>query len=174
MFTTLAKNYAQSLFASNTKCQRDLDKLATISQDALCRSFILDPDSSIADIKTIFYSVIEKNKYLDAFLDILIHNKRCYLLPQIAAAYQHISLSARGITPVSVRSAYKLSSNQKNMLTQLVQESLGPDTQPDMEYSLDPKLIAACQIQYNNTVLDLSLQAQLEHLQQHILGVTYG
>lgn len=100
------------------------------------------------------------------FINILIDNKRLSLLPWIHESFVDARKLARGITDVTIISAFELEPKQLEMLTASIEKKFNIKAAPKVE--VDKELIGGVKIVIGDMVYDDSIKGRLEALKKHL------
>jgi len=106
------------------------------------------------------------------FLELLAHNRRLRLLPQIAAQYEERRSQAEHIADVEVVSARELTAQQSSTLEAALQRRLGCTVR--LHARVDPALLGGAVVHYGDFVVDGSLRRRVERLAAEIGGSGVG
>lgn len=99
-----------------------------------------------------------------AFLDVLGHNRRLTLLPEIADAYEGLKQQAERRLQVRVVSAMPLDEQQSQRLREALAKRFECDVELDTE--VDQDILAGAVIYAGDQVIDGSLRGRLSRLSQ--------
>lgn len=94
------------------------------------------------------------------FVRVLIGSDRVGLLPQIAALFENLKNDAEGVAEATIESAFPLSDAQVAELKTALEKRFGKRIEATV--SVDVALIGGARVTVGDTVLDGSVQAQLE------------
>jgi F-type H+-transporting ATPase subunit delta len=101
------------------------------------------------------------------FLKVVSRHGRLELLRPIARVLKKLYAERSGVTEVEVRVATELSDAVRNEIQQRLQRALG--TQPVLNVTIDPALIAGIWVRVGDRVFDGSIRTQLEHARRHMI-----
>jgi len=94
------------------------------------------------------------------FVRVLVEADRVALLPQIAALFDLLRNDAEGVAVARIDSAFPLSEQQLSELTAALERRFGRKVEATV--GIDPTLIGGARITVGDTVIDASVQAQLQ------------
>lgn len=100
------------------------------------------------------------------FLLVLLERNRIGLLSQILEAYRLLLDERAGIARVNVLSAEPLGVEVRNRLEKAMRRVTGK--QVKLEYQIDKSLIAGLKVQVGSTVIDGTVQIELEQLRRQL------
>lgn len=172
----IAKRYAQSLIElSNEQNSTDAvlnDMRAVIdaaeeSNDfrAFLKSPLIKEDKKAAILNRIFGGF---NELSHKFNNLLIKNKREYLLPLIAEEYIAKVNDERGIIPMTLTSATKLSTEVRDSIVDKLNAKL--NAKIELTETIDESLIGGFVVRMGDTKIDASVSYQLEKMKQSLLS----
>jgi F-type H+-transporting ATPase subunit delta len=95
-------------------------------------------------------------------LELLVHNRRLGLLPEIAAQYEALRAQAENIVDVQVTSARELTAEQSAKLQAALERRLGRTVR--LHASVDAALLGGAVVHYGDFVIDGSLRRRVERL----------
>jgi F-type H+-transporting ATPase subunit delta len=102
------------------------------------------------------------------FLELLAHNGRLPLLPEIAVQYEELRAEAERIADVEVSSAQALSPEQSVALKGALERRLGRAVR--LHESVDPALLGGAVVRFGDFVVDGSLRRRVERLAASVTG----
>jgi F-type H+-transporting ATPase subunit delta len=165
---TVARPYAEAAFA----LAREGNALpvwssmlryagAVIADPAMARA-LDNPKLTVAERESLLLSVCGDR--LDTmgrrFLRVLVEADRVALLPQIATLFDALRNDAEGVATARIDSAFPLSDQQLAELTAGLEKRFGRKIEATV--AVDPALIGGARITVGDTVIDASVQAQLQ------------
>ncbi len=177
-----ARRYAYSLFAI-AESAGNLEDIHTaltsfaelIGKQEALRELVTSPLYMREDKSKVLQEIARKADAPDLirrFLGVVSENGRAKDLISIAAAFDVLYADHKGIQTALVRTPDALDKAQEKRLIQLVATSLGCDTQKiNLIKEVDPDLIGGLQLRIGSKLVDASLKAKLERLNNVIKGV---
>ncbi len=102
------------------------------------------------------------------FLELLAHNARLPLLPQIEAQYEELRAAAEHVADVEVTSAQALSPEQSAALKSALERRLKSGVR--LHEHVDPTLLGGAVVRYGDFVVDGSLRRRVERLAASVTG----
>lgn len=165
----IAKKYSEALFEAAVEekaldnVRKDLDLLKDLLSDADISRFFLKIDKS-NELENILLSFLKDEKLnvlTNNFLRLLLENKRMYLLNDIINNFSELSFRSENTHCVSVESAKKLSPDDQNYITKLLNKySAGKNLY--FKFIENPSIIYGIRINFKSKVLDFSFQSMME------------
>jgi len=104
---------------------------------------------------------------LKNFTDYTIDKKRERILTFLYAEYKVVADQLKGIVSAKIRSAVKLSQQQAESISGLLEQKLNKKI--DLEYDIDEKLIGGLQLFLGSYVIDGSAKGRLDRLHKKML-----
>jgi F-type H+-transporting ATPase subunit delta len=101
------------------------------------------------------------------FLKVMSRHGRLELLRPIARILRNLHSERRGLTPVEVRVAAPLDNTLRTEIYERLKRALG--TEPVLQESIDPSLIAGVWVRVGDRVFDGSIRTQLEHVRRNMI-----
>lgn len=186
--STIARPYARAAFESASALRElgpwseALSRAAAVVNDERVKRLIGNPHVPALELTGIIYelsagaagpretpSASERSRAeLRNFLQLLAHNRRLPLLPQIAVQFEALRADAENIATVAVRSARELTEPQAQQLRTALERRLGRTVK--LSAQVDPTLLGGAVVQYGDFVFDGSLRRSLELLGSAISG----
>ena len=122
------------------------------------------PQLSIAEKHELLDSVLGQriDPYWLNLLKLLVDKRRGHLMEAVTLDFIHLANAASGIEEGTVYSVYPLAEADLTALE--ASYSAQRKTQVELLNRLDPTLISGIRIRFNESVIDLSLSAQLDAL----------
>lgn len=102
------------------------------------------------------------------FLSVILQHDRIPLLGEIVEAYESLLNERLGVVVAEITSARQLGDAEKQDLANALRARTGKQVQ--MNFSLDPNLIAGVVAQIGSTIYDGSVRGQLERLRAELAG----
>ena len=167
----IASRYAEALVA----IAQDVKRLDEFKAQAklLSKVFRENPDY-VGLFSKPQLSIREKHELLDSvlaqridpywlnLLKLMVEKRRAYLLEAVTLDFIHLANTAQGIEEGIVYSVYPLSEESLKQLETTY--SAQRNTAVELLNKLDPTLISGLRIRFKESVIDLSLSAQLDAL----------
>ena len=168
--TTIARPYAEAAFA----LAREAGALpawssmlryasAVVADPAMARA-LDNPNFTAGDKESLILSVCGDK--LDAmgrrFMKVLVEADRVALLPQIAALFDDLKNDAEGVATARIDSAFPLTDAQVAELKGALEKRFGKKIEATV--SVDRELVGGARITVGDTVIDASVQAQLQSM----------
>jgi F-type H+-transporting ATPase subunit delta len=166
--TTIARPYAEAAFA----LARDANALpvwssmlryasAVVAEPRMARA-LDNPKFTAGDKEALLLSVCGDK--LDAlgrsFVRVLIEADRVALLPQIDALFEELRNEAEGVAKARIDTAFPLTDADLAGLTAALEKRFGKRIEASV--TVNPELIGGARISVGDTVIDASVQAQLQ------------
>lgn len=170
--SSVARRYAKALFdlldsagiGSARAGLTGLSEALSTSQDL--RHVLASPafgaDAKQAVLATLGRK-LDSPPVMDQFLAQLVKKNRAGLLPDIAVAFAELADQAKGTARVSVASAKALGEAEQTRISQKLRELLKQEV--DLEFHVEPGLLAGLQIRIGSMVYDSSLRSRLAAMQ---------
>ncbi len=176
--STVARPYAEALFASAQSGALDLSALASQLQQLAqfvampqVGQVLSDPrvsdDDRVALVKDLLKD-ISFSGVLGNFLELLIANDRLLLMPEIAHQFDALKDQAEGVAQANITSAFPLSQEQVNELVQLLEPKFGLKLKPHV--TVDEALIGGVRVVVGDSVYDTSVLAQLSRMRDALMA----
>ncbi|ANF16832.1 hypothetical protein XW81_00030 [Buchnera aphidicola (Schlechtendalia chinensis)] len=102
------------------------------------------------------------NKYGKNLIKILVQNRRLILLEKIYLEFIKLRNNYKNIVCVTIISAYPLQKKHLNCINKILKKCLLKNVKVESE--VNENLIDGLIIKFNNIVIDLSIQSQLQNL----------
>ena len=168
--TTIARPYAEAAFA----LAREGNVLsswsamlryasAVVADPAMARA-LDNPKFTAGDKESLILSVCGDK--LDAmgrrFVKVLVEADRVAVLPQVAALFDDLKNDAEGVAMARIDSAFPLSDAQVAELKGALEKRFGKKIEATV--NVDPELVGGARITVGDTVIDASVQAQLQSM----------
>ena len=109
----------------------------------------------------------EAPELLKNFTDYIIDKKRERILTFLYTEYKAAAYQLKGIVSAKIRSAAKLSQQQAESISGLLEQKLNKKI--DLEYEIDEKLIGGLQVFLDSYVIDGSAKGRLDRLHKKML-----
>ena len=168
--TTLARPYAKAVFAEASEKKaldawsEDLALLSAVSADAGMLKVTGHPSLTSKQQAQALIDVCgdKLNEAAKNLVAVLSENKRLALLPEIAALYEEMKAQLQNTVDVVVTSAFELTSEQAEKLTQSLKARLQCDVR--MTSEIDETLVGGAIIRAWDLVIDGSVKGKLSKL----------
>jgi len=175
--STVARPYAEALFESaQGKDGKTLDawsallaELAALVTLDSVREALSDPRLSNAQRSELLLGLLKSAKDsvpADAakrFVDLLLENGRTLALADIAAQFEQLKNRLQGTALAQISSAFALDEAQVAQLLTVLEKKFGLKLKP--EITVDQALIGGVRVVVGDQVLDTSVRAQLDRMQ---------
>jgi F-type H+-transporting ATPase subunit delta len=179
--TTIARNYAETLFALANKAEdlRGWGKLITdvataMEQDATLRLFLESPRISGAEKIRVLGQAFQDRmpRLMVRFLQSLVTHRRQMLIPEIAREYLDIVDEAEGRMHARVTLARESSDAEVKAIAAQLSRVFGKEVVPHV--AEDPSIIGGVVVNVGDTVLDGSVRKRLGTLRRRMLRGRVG
>jgi len=174
--TTIARNYAETLFALASKAE-DLrgwgktisDLAAAVEQDPRLRLFLESPRISGAEKIRVLGQAFQDRmpRLMVRFLQTLVTHRRQMLIPEIAHEYLDIVDAAEGRMHARVTLARATSDAEVAAIAAQLSRMFGKDVVPHV--AIDPSIMGGVVVNVGDTVLDGSVRKRLGTLRRRML-----
>ena len=174
---TIARPYAQAVFELANEAGElaawasSLDLAGQLLADGEVAEYLSAPelnDDQRLDFLTGLFGKAGSDKLAGGdkrgsnFLKLLLENKRCNVLPEIAEHFELLKADVENSVEATVTSATPLSQAQQDEIAASLKKRLGRDVSITTE--IDENLIGGAVIRAGDVVIDGSLRARLEGL----------
>ena len=171
---TVARPYAEAVFA----LAREQNALpvwaemlrvsAGVAADARMLEALDNPKLSVAAQESLFLSVCgdELNADAKSFIRVLFEAGRFGLLPQIRELFDSLKDQTEGVARARISSAFPLDDAQLARLTAALQKRFGKKIEATV--SVDPELIGGAKVIVGDTVIDASVQGELQSMKSQL------
>ncbi len=171
---TIARPYAQAAFALAQDANalpvwsEALRLAAAVVADAKVAAALDSPKLTAGDKESLLLSICGDRISTEQrnFLRVLIEADRITLLPQIRAEFLQLKDGAEGVAKAQIDSAFPLSDAQIAEITGALEKRFG--RRIDATVNVDPTLIGGVRITVGDTVVDATVQAQLQAMAQQL------
>ncbi|SRR6266567_505153 len=171
---TVARPYAEAVFAlargSNAlPVWGEMLKVAAgVVRDPRVREALDSPKLSAAARESLFLSICGDK--LDAngrsFVRVLIEGGRLNLLPQVRELFEALKDEAEGVARAHISSAFEIDDAQLSRLKEALHRRFGRRIEATV--SIDPQLIGGARVVVGDTVIDASVQGQLQSMKNQL------
>ena len=165
---TIARPYAEAAFRlalENRNLAGWSDMLALLGgvvADETIASRIGDPNVDDRALESLLLGVFGDK--LDGqgrnFLQVLIHNGRLLLLPQIREQYEELRRENEGVLEARIISALPMDDDQVQRLVKVLEQKHGRKVNAQVE--VDPELIGGARIVVGDKVIDATVRGRLD------------
>jgi len=174
--TTIARNYAETLFALASKAE-DLrgwgktigDLAAAMESDETLRLFLESPRISGAEKIRVLGQAFQDRmpRLMVRFLQTLVKHRRQMLIPEIAREYLDIVDEAEGRMHARVTLARESSDAEVKAIAAQLSRVFGKEVIPHV--AVDPSIMGGVVVNVGDTVLDGSVRKRLGTLRRQML-----
>lgn len=169
-YTTSARPYARAVYTLATETAsveswgEALALLAAVAADASMQEIIDKPQLSKEQKGELMLKVLSDklNQQQQNLVSLMAENGRLRALPEVAHQFEIYRAEAEGKVEAEVVSAFALSSEQEQAITEMLKSKLGRDV--TITTSTDESLIGGVVIKAGDTIIDGSMKSQLESL----------
>ncbi|MGH8712612.1 MAG: F0F1 ATP synthase subunit delta [Casimicrobiaceae bacterium] len=172
--TTVARPYAEAAFALAREGNalpvwaEMLRVVTAVVSDAKVRNALDNPKLAAAEKEALFLSICGDK--LDPggrnFIRVLIGAERIGLLPEIRALFDALKDAADGVARAEITSAFPLEDAQLAALKKGLERRFGKRIETTV--SIDSTLIGGAKIVVGDTVIDASVQSELQAMANHL------
>ncbi|MEK9533256.1 MAG: F0F1 ATP synthase subunit delta [Halieaceae bacterium] len=168
--TTLARPYARAAFEHArgadqlSDWQAALAELAAIAADDKVAAALKDPNQTAAQRAATLSALVGDGlpQAVSNLLAIMSDNGRLSLLPEVSALFDQLKQAVESSIAVHVTSAYPLSDNETQTLSESMQAKLNRSITLTSE--ADPSLLGGAIIRADDLVIDGSVRGRLNKL----------
>ena len=169
-YTTSARPYARAVFALATETSSveswgdALALMAAVASDASMQEILDNPQLSKEQKGELMLKVLsgKLDKQQQNLVSLMAENGRLKALPEVAHQFEIQRAEAEGKVEAEVISAFALSSEQEQAITEMLKSKLGRDV--SITTSTDESLIGGVIIKAGDIIIDGSMKSQLESL----------
>jgi F-type H+-transporting ATPase subunit delta len=138
--------------------------LAAVASDASMQELLDQPRLGKEQKGELMLKVISDklNQQQQNLVRLMAENDRLKALPEVAHQFEIYRAEAEGKVEAEVISAFALSSEQEQAITEMLKSKLGRDV--SITTSTDESLIGGVIIKAGDTIIDGSMKSQLESL----------
>ena len=174
--TTIARNYAETLFALATKAE-DLrgwgkilsDVSSAIEENPTLRLFLESPKVSAAQKSAVIGKAFSDRmpRLMLRFLQTLIAHRRQMLIPEINQEYLNLVDEAEGRIHARVTVAKETDDAERDAIARHLSRMFGKQVVPHL--TVDPSIMGGVVVHVGDTVLDGSVKKRLASLRRKML-----
>jgi F-type H+-transporting ATPase subunit delta len=166
--TTVARPYAEAAYAlardANTLAAwSEMLRLVTaVASDARMRAALDNPKLAAAEKESLFLSICGDKVDTSGrnFIRVLIESERIGLLPEIRTLFETLKDDADGVARAQIISAFPIDDEQLAVLRKGLERRFGKKIEATV--SVDRALIGGARIVVGDTVIDASVQSELQ------------
>jgi len=171
---TVARPYAEAAFAlareqNALPVWAEMLRVATnVANDEQVRTALDNPRLSAPAKESLFLSLCGADLNADGknFVRVLIEADRLALLPQIRNLFDALRDEAEGIARAQITSAFPIDDTELAGLKNALERRFGKKIEPTV--NIDPELIGGARIVVGDTVIDASVQGELQAMANHL------
>jgi F-type H+-transporting ATPase subunit delta len=171
---TVARPYAEAAFALAREqnalpvWSEMLRNAAAVAGDAQVRAALDNPKLSADDKEALFLSICGDRLNAEGrnFVRVLIGADRIGLLPEIRHLFGALKDADEGLARASITSAFPLSERELAELKGALERRFGKKIETTV--SIDESLIGGAKIVVGDTVIDASVNGELEAMANHL------
>jgi F-type H+-transporting ATPase subunit delta len=171
---TVARPYAEAAFdfareQNALPVWEEMLRLASkVSSDPQVRAALDNPKLSAGDKESLFLSICGNalNAQGRNFIRVLVSAERIALLPEIHSLFESLKDDAEGTARAQIVSAFPLTGEELAPLTAALEKRFGKTIEATV--SVDPDLIGGARITVGDTVIDASVQSELQAMANHL------
>ena len=143
--------------------------LSAVISDGEIKAILANPKIESHQCISLLSSFLSdsSDKNIVNFIKLLMENKRIFFINEISEIFEEIKSKHNKVLIAEVESSYKLTSDQLESLTKLLENKFKSDFK--VEEVVNADLIAGIRVKVNDHVIDLSLQNKLEQMKQQLI-----
>ena len=176
---TIARNYAEVLFALAGRANNDLDgwgrligDLAdAIRSDVRLRRYLESPRVSEDEKNAILARALGASatpRTFVRFVHTLVNNRRQMLIPEIAVEYQNLVDATEGRLHADVTVARPATPDQEQVIADQLSRALGKRVVPHVR--VNPAIIGGVVVRIGDTIMDGSVRRRLAALRNRLVA----
>jgi F-type H+-transporting ATPase subunit delta len=175
--TTIARNYAEALFALAQKAsdppgwgQMIQDVASAMDRDRTLRLFLESPRISASAKNEVIGKALQDRmpRLFVRFLNALVNNRRQMLIPVVATEYMNILDVAEGRMHANVTMAQEPDEATRKVIVDQLSRAFQKEVVP--HFMVNPALIGGAVIRSGDTVIDGSVRRKLAVLRRRMLS----
>ncbi|HEX9484548.1 MAG TPA: F0F1 ATP synthase subunit delta [Gemmatimonadaceae bacterium] len=175
--TTIARNYAETLFALASKAD-DLqgwgamigEVADAMAQNATLRLFLESPRVSAARKNELLGAALSEDtpRVFLRFLQSMVTHRRQMLIPEVAREYRTLVDEAEGRLHANVTVAREAPEEEKSAIAAQLSRVFGKEVVPHL--TVDPSIMGGVIVHVGDTVLDGSVKKRLATLRRRMVA----
>ena len=171
---TVARPYAEAAFElareeNALPVWAEMLRLASrVSADSQVSAAMENPKLSAGDRESLFLSICGDalNAQGRNFIRVLVGAERLALLPEIRSLFESLKDDAEGVARAQIVSAFPLTGAELDSLTAALEKRFGKKIEATV--SVDEELIGGARITVGDTVIDASVQGELQAMANYL------
>jgi F-type H+-transporting ATPase subunit delta len=171
---TVARPYAEAVFALAREQNalpvwaEMLRVASSIASEARVRRALDNPRLSVAAKESLFLTVCADKLNTDgrSFIRVLLEADRLGLLPEIRELFEALKDAGDGVARAQISSAFPIGEAELSGLRSALERRFGKKIEATV--SVEPELIGGAKIVIGDTVIDGSVQGELEAMANHL------
>ncbi len=171
---TVARPYAEAVFAlareqNALPVWAEMLRIASsVASQARVRSALDNPRLSVAAKEALFLTICADKLNADgkSFVRVLLEADRLGLLPEIRELFEALKDAADGVARVQISSAFPIGDTELSGLKSALERRVGKKIEATV--SVEPELIGGAKIVIGDTVIDGSVQGELQAMASHL------
>ena len=171
---TVARPYAEAVFGlaqeqNALPVWAEMLRLASaVSGDARVRAALDNPQLPVAAKESLFLTICGDKLNADGknLMRVLLEADRLTLLPEIRQLFDALKDAAGGLARAQIVSAFPIDAAQFDGLKAALERRFGNKIEATV--SVDPQLIGGARIVVGDTVIDASVQGELQAMANHL------
>lgn len=168
--STIARPYAVAAYqlAKEKKALKKWSEMLAFAsgvvQDAQMQALVNNPKTSASDLESLFLNVCDKNldKHGQNLIKVLVEYGRLAILPAIAETFETLKAEDEGTLEAEIIAASKPTVAKTKDIVKRLEAKFGKKVEATV--SVDPEMIGGFKIIVGDTVIDASVQGQLQNL----------
>jgi len=171
---TVARPYAEAAFElareeNALPVWAEMLRLASrVSADSQVSAAMENPKLSAGDRESLFLSICGDalNAQGRNFIRVLVGAERLAVLPEIRSLFESLKDDAEGVARAQIVSAFPLTGAELDSLTAALEKRFGKKIEATV--SVDEELIGGARITVGDTVIDASVQGELQAMANYL------